>query len=61
MIGELIGLRGSARCEVRIDADGAAYISNVVPPLLEGDYQLLVNGLPLNVRFDGDCWQALDE
>jgi hypothetical protein len=57
-MGRLTGKNGSADCNVKVDVVGAAYIQDVNQSLPDGDYQLLVNALILDVQHVGDEWIA---
>jgi hypothetical protein len=59
--GQLTGKGGTANCRVRLDADGAPYIIEVIPPLPDGEYQLVVNKLPFSVRQINSEWLSADE
>jgi hypothetical protein len=58
--GELRGRGGDAKCAVRRSPDGDYYINNVVPPLPDGHYALLVNGLILKVRRANGTWTRVE-
>ena len=57
--GKLEGNRHSSSCVVTTGPNGDAYISDVTPPLPDGDYELSVNGLVLKVRFAKGVWQQI--
>jgi hypothetical protein len=59
--GELRGRGGDAKCMVRKGSDGNHYINNVVPPLPDGLYALLVNGRILKVRRANGVWAQVDD
>jgi hypothetical protein len=64
-LGELKGPNGlSAKCHVTTGAQGYAYICDVSPALLDGDYELQVNGLKLKARITnsgGACRHVEDQ
>ena len=59
--GELRGNGLSARCRVRVDEDGAVYLDEVTPPLPDGDYELLVNGLQLQAQCRNGVWKKIED
>ena len=58
--GELRGNELSARCRVWRDEDGAEYLDEVTPPLPDGDYELLVNGLKLQAQCRNGVWTKIE-
>jgi hypothetical protein len=58
--GQLSGNGYSARCLITVSPDGDEYLSAVVPPVPDGEYDLFVNGLTLKVRQTNGDWKKID-
>ena len=59
--GELRGNGRSACCRVSHDADGAEYLDEVTPPLPDGEYELVVNGLKLIAQRRNGVWKKIEK
>jgi len=66
MILELLGvLRGNgyvADCIVRVDPDGVAYLADedVTPPMLDGEFDLEINGVHMRAVRLNCVWKAFE-